>query len=544
MGSKVKGFLKRFLPTSAKTSKGYTDEILYRLNSMEKKFDSIEKRFDQQEESDEEISQKLEALDKNDRMLSGKIGECTYEIKNEITSESEQITKKLTTIDTDEKLFAEELKSTLKSENKKIDALNTGLSALSDRVEINTEKTFEALSTSAGNIISRIDVSDKKSEENFDSIEENTKSVKAQINESSNILSKKLSENEKSLTSQITDKSNLISGKIDGVSLQLNESEKKLDKKLTELSESAKTLNEQINVIDENLKEIEEISNKICNSTDNFKKLLETADLNCSTEIKGSLTKAANEILEYGKAFEKQTFDRIETVRKLSLDSMRTALESVWANIFNNTITDSNWLINKTFSPGRWAVGYPNLYVTYRVLNEIKPKKILELGLGQSTRMISQYAATHEGTEHIVVEADTNWISFFKNNYEITDRTHLMQFDYEIVPYNDSINVRVFKGLSDFIKEQKFDFITIDAPWSGDQTQLSRIDVLLAIPECLNENFIILFDDCERNAENNTLTKMEEKLNELNVQYAKGRYSGKKDCVLLCANQLKFLTSM
>ena len=65
------------------------------------------------------------------------------------------------------------------------------------------------------------------------------------------------------------------------------------------------------------------------------------------------------------------------------------ARENEWAAIFNNTIHDSTWLKDRSFSPGRWAVGYQFLYVMYRILNEIKPERILELGLGQSTRMLS-----------------------------------------------------------------------------------------------------------------------------------------------------------
>ena len=52
--------------------------------------------------------------------------------------------------------------------------------------------------------------------------------------------------------------------------------------------------------------------------------------------------------------------------------------EAVWAHIFHDTIVESTWLKDKTFSPGRWAVGYPYLYVMYRILNEVHPKRILE----------------------------------------------------------------------------------------------------------------------------------------------------------------------
>ncbi len=100
----------------------------------------------------------------------------------------------------------------------------------------------------------------------------------------------------------------------------------------------------------------------------------------------------------------------------------RTASETVWAEIFNNVISDSRWLNNKAFSAGRWAVGYQYLYVMYRVLNEIRPKNILELGLGQSTRMIGQYAMAHEDVMHFVVEHDPEWIDFFTRDFALSSR--------------------------------------------------------------------------------------------------------------------------
>lgn len=57
----------------------------------------------------------------------------------------------------------------------------------------------------------------------------------------------------------------------------------------------------------------------------------------------------------------------INQVNRQSVISSRNASEAVWAEIFNNAITGSEWLTDTAFSPGRWAVGYPYLYVMYRV---------------------------------------------------------------------------------------------------------------------------------------------------------------------------------
>lgn len=91
------------------------------------------------------------------------------------------------------------------------------------------------------------------------------------------------------------------------------------------------------------------------------------------------------------------------------------AMESVWANVFHDATRNSEWLTDKAFCPSGGAICYQTMYVAYRILNDVKPKRILELGLGQSTKLIGQYAAAHQGVSHKVVENNADWISFFLN---------------------------------------------------------------------------------------------------------------------------------
>ena len=49
--------------------------------------------------------------------------------------------------------------------------------------------------------------------------------------------------------------------------------------------------------------------------------------------------------------------DRIQKVQVNVRSCERHASEAVWAEIFNNVISDSSWLKNTAFSAGRWAVG-------------------------------------------------------------------------------------------------------------------------------------------------------------------------------------------
>lgn len=236
--------------------------------------------------------------------------------------------------------------------------------------------------------------------------------------------------------------------------------------------------------------------------------------------------------------------DTADKARRQAADSARHASEAVWAEIFNNTIAGSTWLKDVSFSPGRWAVGYPYLYVMYRVLNEMRPKRILELGLGQSTRMIAQYAAAFDDVEHIVVEHDPEWIQFFCNSFQLPANSKIVPLELEMVPYKEAEAVRVYKGFEQAFSGQKFDFISVDAPLGSDMKLYSRIDILKIIPEGLEENFAILFDDCERLGERHTLEEIETTFEEKRIRYRKGKYSGKKDDVILCSESKKFFASI
>ena len=239
-----------------------------------------------------------------------------------------------------------------------------------------------------------------------------------------------------------------------------------------------------------------------------------------------------------------KNIEQLADIRNTSLVMGRDISEAVWAEIYNSTITKSRWLKDKAFSPGRWAVGYPYLYVMYRILNEVQPQNILELGLGQSTKMIGQYTSYYKRVHHQVVEHDPEWIDFFKKNYSLSERTKLIQLNREFVPYKEAEKVRVFKDFSQTFKGQKFDFISIDAPLGGDMKEYARIDVLQMIPACLAEDFIIMIDDCERSGEKRTVMEMERVLQENQILYRKGKYSGKKDCIVIASNVLKFVCSM
>jgi hypothetical protein len=111
--------------------------------------------------------------------------------------------------------------------------------------------------------------------------------------------------------------------------------------------------------------------------------------------------------------------------------------ELLWSRIFNDSICNTSWLKNKDLIPGRWAVGYPYLFVLFQALKVSKPKKILELGLGQTSKLISEYSEAFSDVKHIVVEHDDDWINFFLKENNLGKKLIIEKCQLENINYLD-----------------------------------------------------------------------------------------------------------
>lgn len=255
-------------------------------------------------------------------------------------------------------------------------------------------------------------------------------------------------------------------------------------------------------------------------------------------------TENVNKELEIIKQNSNDILTAINFSKDISREIRNISKEILWAETFNNTVSGSNWLKDKSFSPGRWAVGYQYLYAVYRILNAVKPKRILELGLGQSTKLLSQYAKANREVKHIVVEHDQEWIDFYKKENEVAENTEILKIEREYRKYKSDDKVLAFKNFKEILQGQKFDFISIDAPLGANAKIYARIDVLEILPECLEEDFVIVIDDYNRKCEKNTVNEIERILKKHNISYCKGIYYGEKECMIISSEKLKFVCSM
>jgi len=55
---------------------------------------------------------------------------------------------------------------------------------------------------------------------------------------------------------------------------------------------------------------------------------------------------------------------------------------------------------------------------------------------------------------------------------------------------------------------------------------------------------IVIIDDAGRSGETHTVQEMSDALNVAQIHFTTGRYRGKKDCVVICSENLKFVCTM
>jgi len=177
-------------------------------------------------------------------------------------------------------------------------------------------------------------------------------------------------------------------------------------------------------------------------------------------------------------------------------------------------------------------------------MRDMKPKRVLEIGLGETTRIISQYSMEHQNVEHFVVEHDPEWISFFTRGFSIPSSTKIVQLPLMYQPYKEIESVRVYKGFKDCFTNGKYDLICIDGPPSYDMTEYTRIDSLSLLPDNLADSFVILVDDYNRDAEQNMVKEIFSKLEESGIPFVSQVYKGLRHTILICSENLKFLVSL
>lgn len=217
--------------------------------------------------------------------------------------------------------------------------------------------------------------------------------------------------------------------------------------------------------------------------------------------------------------------------------------EILWSEVWHDTINEIDWLKGISLSPGRFAVGYNYLYVVTRILNEFRPLRILDVGLGISSTLISRYfeELDNPSGEHIIVEHDEEWKEFYCKTRKLSDQSTIVMKSTT----DERIGMESCLGYIDFstnLQNKRFNLISVDGPGCG--PKYSRRDILKLLPNVLDEQWIIIFDDYNNRGVKRTVNETKRILANKGYAFCCGKYSGLSDVYVMASEANRYYCSL
>ena len=190
-----------------------------------------------------------------------------------------------------------------------------------------------------------------------------------------------------------------------------------------------------------------------------------------------------------------------------------------YAHLLHDGMKGTFWLNKQTFDLHNWAANYSFIYLLFRILDKIEPRNILEFGLGQTTKLTTQYIAYKNSKANLnVCEHSLDWIKIYQPELSKHRNIRINHLDLEYFEYRRKKNDK-YAGLLELVGDQKFDLIIVDGPVGGGKN-LPRSNVVDLIGHGnLAEDFVIIFDDAEREGEKNTIKKAQVALRKKSIAF-------------------------
>ncbi|CAM3645967.1 hypothetical protein FLGE108171_08010 [Flavobacterium gelidilacus] len=216
--------------------------------------------------------------------------------------------------------------------------------------------------------------------------------------------------------------------------------------------------------------------------------------------------------------------------------------ELLWASVFHDSIRGKKSLEELPLNIGRWAGSYALFYVLNRILNDYQPKRILEFGLGESSKFVSTYLDNYLlDSEHLILEQDANWATIFENKFKVSSRTSLkvlplLKKKYKEFEYNGYENI-------EHTINSNFDLYIIDGPFGS--PNYSRFDIYNLAEKLTNQDdFIIIMDDYHRIGERQTTDELLSMFEAKNIKIYLAVYKGLKSVMIIATEKYKYISSL
>lgn len=191
------------------------------------------------------------------------------------------------------------------------------------------------------------------------------------------------------------------------------------------------------------------------------------------------------------------------------------------------------------------AAANPSLMLLlWKCLHMCHPRSVLELGSGQTTKLLGLYYRDHPGVEVLTLEQDGRWVEILRTATTHDGRCH----DYCHAPLKPTSFVNLgaqtkietdWYSVNGKLAGRTFDLILVDGP--NGSNRYSRSGVLEWVPQILADSFVVIFDDAERYGEIMTIEAFEKTLQARHVPYVGFDVNGVTRQYVFCSPAFSFL---
>jgi hypothetical protein len=189
-----------------------------------------------------------------------------------------------------------------------------------------------------------------------------------------------------------------------------------------------------------------------------------------------------------------------------------------------------------------------------KVLAFCQPLSILELGSGQTTKLLANYGRQFPLTQVLTLEQNAQWHERLQNSVELP-----ANHSYRLAPLalkqvtipslGRRIETEWYSGtdVEAEVSVRRFDLVIVDGPDHGQPgmscVPFSRSGVLALLPASLSESFVLIVDDVDRYGELMTVRLIEDLFRVSGRSAIRFDVHGTKTQVVFCSPDRAFLQS-
>ena len=219
-------------------------------------------------------------------------------------------------------------------------------------------------------------------------------------------------------------------------------------------------------------------------------------------------------------------------------------MELEWAHVFHDSIRGKPWLESLPLNIGRWAGNYSYFYVLCRLLNDYQPAKIIEFGVGESSKVVSAFLENQlPDSQHVILEEDEDWAAAFSDRFELSKRSEINLLPIKEKQTSDGVPYKGYDGIEAFVGSSKYDLYLVDGPKGS--PNCSRYDIAVALEAIESgDEFIVVIDDHDRPGEQETAERVEQLLREKGLTIFSGQYIGNSSQIVIATPKYRFATTL